>query len=68
MERDCRSTAALISEGWTVLRFWESDIKKNLDECISLTMDVIKNVPKKTSFSFAPHKTFAEFFAGIGLD
>jgi DNA (cytosine-5)-methyltransferase 1 len=67
MERDCRSTAALISEGWTVLRFWESDIKKNLDKCITLTIDVAYNGPKQTPFSFAPHKTFAEFFAGIGL-
>ncbi len=67
MERDCRSTAALISEGWTVLRFWESEIKRNLDGCISLAIDVANNVPKKTPFSFAPNKTFAEFFAGIGL-
>lgn len=67
MERDCRSTAALMSEGWTVLRFWESDIKKNLDKCISITSDVFNNVPKNTAFSFAPQKTFAEFFAGIGL-
>ena len=38
-ERDLETTIALRDNGWTVLRFWESDIKKSLEEC----MQEIKN-------------------------
>ncbi len=31
VERDKEVNDALTEEGWLVLRFWESDIKKNLD-------------------------------------
>lgn len=34
MERDREVTERLQSEGWTVLRFWGRDIKKNLPGCI----------------------------------
>ena len=34
MERDLENTIELRDNGWTVLRFWESDIKKNLDMCV----------------------------------
>ncbi len=67
MSRDCRATASLISEGWTVLRFWESDIRKNLEVCVDITIDVIDGGTKPDPFSLLPQKTFAEFFAGIGL-
>jgi len=43
MERDCAATSALLKDGWTVLRFWEKDILKNLHTCVELTLDVIKN-------------------------
>lgn len=33
-ERDLETTMALRDNGWTVLRFWESDIKKSIEECI----------------------------------
>ena len=33
MERDREVTEKLETEGWTVLRFWGKDIKKNLTEC-----------------------------------
>jgi DNA mismatch endonuclease (patch repair protein) len=29
--------------GWVVLRFWDFEIKKNLDECILKTIETIKN-------------------------
>lgn len=67
MERDCRSTASLLSQGWTVLRFWESDIKRNLDGCVSLALETCNNGARRNTFSFSPKKTVAEFFAGIGL-
>jgi DNA mismatch endonuclease (patch repair protein) len=34
MARDKRTSRALKKSGWTVLRFWEHDIKKNLQEVI----------------------------------
>jgi very-short-patch-repair endonuclease len=32
-EQDARKTAFLESQGWTVLRFWNSQVMKNLNEC-----------------------------------
>lgn len=34
MERDEEVNVKLKAEGWTVLRFWEKEIKKDLDSCI----------------------------------
>ena len=34
IERDNKYNAALSLEGWTVLRFWEKDIKKNIEWCL----------------------------------
>ena len=31
----------LLFEGWTVIRFWGDDIKKNLDECIKVIEETI---------------------------
>lgn len=33
MERDIEVTERLEADGWTVLRFWGNEIKKNLKEC-----------------------------------
>ena len=35
-ERDNEVNAKLLQEGWTVLRFWGTDIRKNLDDCVSV--------------------------------
>lgn len=67
MSRDCTITAMLLAEGWTVLRFWESDIQKNLGGCIEMTLDIVVHGFKPSLYSVLPQKTFAEFFAGIGL-
>ncbi len=32
--RDRRHATLLRSEGWTVMRFWEHDVEKNLEGCI----------------------------------
>lgn len=66
MHRDCLSTAALLSEGWKVLRLWESEIKNNLNLCIETILSA-RNDSTASSYSLLPEKTFAEFFAGIGL-
>ena len=36
MERDAEVTAKLESEGWTVLRFWGKEIKKNTAQCADI--------------------------------
>ena len=67
MERDCSATNRLLCAGWTVLRFWESDIYKDLARCVEITMEAIEKGVVPTSLSLVPQKSFAEFFAGVGL-
>lgn len=38
VERDLENTIELRDNGWTVLRFWETDIKKNLDMCVDAVL------------------------------
>lgn len=40
-ERDEEINKKLLFEGWTVIRFWGDDIKKNLDECIKVIDEAI---------------------------
>ena len=42
MERDREVTAALQDEGWLVLRFWEWQIRKQLDECVEEVLQSIE--------------------------
>lgn len=67
MARDSATTAALLSAGWTVLRFWESQIRTDLERCIQMTLDLVKNGVEESQLALLPQRTFAEFFAGIGL-
>lgn len=41
MARDIRVDRALYSQGWTVLRFWERDVKKDLENCIQAVENAI---------------------------
>ena len=43
MARDKEVNEALVHDGWTVLRFWEWQIRKQLDECVE---EVIKSIEK----------------------
>ena len=36
MERDAEVTARLESEGWTIIRFWGNEIKKNTAQCADI--------------------------------
>jgi DNA (cytosine-5)-methyltransferase 1 len=67
MSRDCAATAALLADGWKVIRFWESQIMKNLDHCVETTLAVTQNRGCPTPYSQLPCKSVAEFFSGIGL-
>lgn len=40
IERDREVTEQLQNDGWTVLRFWDFDIKKHLSDCV----DKIENI------------------------
>lgn len=40
-ERDDEVNKRLLFEGWTVIRFWGNDIKKNLDECVRVVEEVV---------------------------
>ena len=42
MQRDREVTASLESAGWTVLRFWEFQIKKELDSCVETICKTIE--------------------------
>lgn len=44
MQRDQEVTALLEKAGWTVLRFWGFQIKKELDECVRVVMDTIDKI------------------------
>ena len=41
IERDQEVTEQLTKEGWTVLRFWEKEIRKNTDDCIQTVLNAI---------------------------
>ncbi len=67
--RDIAWTNLLLKDGWTVLRFWESDIVKRPQECVEMIAGVMdkSSRPHEDVPSLAARKTFAEFFAGVGL-
>ncbi len=44
MERDKEINKQLMFMGWTVLRFWGSEIKKNTDECVRVVEETIFDV------------------------
>ena len=42
IQRDARVTEQLRADGWTVIRLWESDIKKALESCIQQVEQALK--------------------------
>lgn len=41
MARDWEVTSALENDGWLVLRFWEWQIRKELDVCVEQVLDAV---------------------------
>ena len=41
MHRDTVNTKKLLDEGWTTIRFWASNIRKDLEGCIAVIAEVI---------------------------
>jgi DNA (cytosine-5)-methyltransferase 1 len=65
--RDSKVTYELYESGWVVIRLWESQIEDDLNTCIEKILEQIrKNTPNPMA-KLLTEKSFAEFFAGIGL-
>lgn len=47
IERDKEVNAKLLEQGWTVLRFWDKEVMKELERCIEEIEDVIKALANK---------------------
>lgn len=47
MQRDKEVTATLENDGWTVLRFWEWQIRKHTDECVEIILKAIESKKQK---------------------
>ena len=47
IERDKEVNTALIDDGWTVLRFWESEIKRNPDKCLKKIRTAYERATKR---------------------
>lgn len=43
-ERDDEINKKLLFMGWTVIRFWGNDIKKNVDECVKVIEETIFDI------------------------
>ena len=44
INRDKENTQKLVADGWTVMRFWESDIKADIDNCVNATYDCYRRL------------------------
>lgn len=53
IQRDKFVNETLLSKGWHVLRYWESDIKKNVNEIASNIQVFINSLKNKNKVSFA---------------
>lgn len=63
IERDRLVNDILSNKGWNILRFWESDIKSNMGECMDKLVNMIEEESKNNEeFQF----TYIDLFAGIG--
>ncbi len=48
MKRDMEVDRILRGEGWTVIRFWGTDIKKNLVECIQTVDEAVQEIKMRS--------------------
>lgn len=46
--RDTQVNEMLAMQGWTVLRFWEWQIRKNLDDCVETIINTIQCSQKRS--------------------
>lgn len=46
-ERDLEYTIRLRDDGWTVLRFWESEIRKDVEGCVDKIVSEVQRLKEK---------------------
>lgn len=51
MERDRQVNGQLAEAGWIVLRFWEWQIRKQLDVCVNVIIDAVGKRQRKTGIA-----------------
>jgi DNA mismatch endonuclease, patch repair protein len=67
VNRDFSNTNILLEQGWKVIRFWESQIRKDLDACVKSVVLASKERVKRDVCSIVPQRAFAEFTSGKTL-
>jgi DNA mismatch endonuclease (patch repair protein) len=55
IDRDNRFTSELQAQGWYVLRFWEEEIKTDIDNCVSTVIRLIASINNTTLYQDALH-------------
>lgn len=58
IERDYKVNKKLCEDGWTVLRFWETDISKNLERCVAKVQQAIQESKNKIEQERALRKVY----------
>ncbi len=59
IKRDKEITEQLQKEGWTVLRFWGNEIKKNLQSCVKIVEETVRGVEENGFETFGDKKSRA---------
>ncbi len=44
IERDKEVNSELKKQGWTVIRFWGNEVKKNIDECVRIIEENLRDL------------------------
>ncbi|MDR1292805.1 MAG: very short patch repair endonuclease [Clostridiales Family XIII bacterium] len=50
IERDKRFTKELQEQGWRVLRFWETDIKSDLEACVDTIVALVQELKEEDGY------------------
>lgn len=64
INRDKEVNKKLFQEGWTVIRFWENDIKNNVEECADIIQHLYNK--KRKLYRYKTRYKTLDIFAGIG--
>lgn len=67
VSRDFSRTSTLLTQGWTIIRFWDSDIKNDVAKCVQLIRKALGGKTAASPATLIPNRDVSEFFAGIGL-
>jgi len=65
--RDILNTRSLTGSGWSVLRVYESHVRRDPDGCARMVMEAVKGGKATPCGARLAEMSVAEFFAGIGL-